>query len=415
MMLVKPSGVWQTVHSLNARVNSNVKNGVVALSKLEGEWQVVWGSFFGNGSDGVITLDSSHTERDGVGWNGSVFYLTRDVNASSLTVVNGETLDTRGYIIRVTGDFANYGSVTDTTGPVGGLGGVGGIGCDSWAYHSTVITNQGPPNVQTSYTVRKPVYDSGMLGLGGGSPVTRAVSYPTYSNGAITWNSFTLSGGSGGMGGCGGMGRSHYGVEYEVNGDDYYEAYAYAEAKGGNGGNGGNGGKGGGKVIIFAVNIVNSGNISVSGLNGTVGGSGNYGEYVDQDTIRGTVIAVGASGGGGAGGVGGKGGVVSIIHVIGSVTVNLIDVSCGSSPDGGGTPGDTSLAWEDDIVFGPSFYYEGSTTDGIGFQLSGSLFFASMGSGDGVGGAGANGIYNSAEGGTGAQGVSGTVNTQVVG
>jgi hypothetical protein len=200
---------------------------------------------FGNGSDGDFFCPPG------------TYTLPTNMNYHNLTINASRTLDTAGFIIRVSGTLLNKGTIKDTiSGGDGGEGGEGGLkGYDMGSQHI-------PP--------------------GEGDPGTDGDT----SSGA----------GKGGHGGGGGGGG---GAAWSSDGHN---------ADGGNGGDGGDGGKGGGSVKIFACKLNNSGVIQVNGSNGYNNAqSGEPGEYVPWGNGLPWNPYRDISGGGGGGGGGGNG------------------------------------------------------------------------------------------------------------
>jgi hypothetical protein len=213
---------------------------------------------FGDGSDGDVIISNDTI-------------LSRDMNYSNLIVNNNIELDTKGFLIKVSGTFTNYGTITDSfSGGNGGAGGDGGQGGDPWE-------NSGGPEYP----------EDGLCGNAGELPI--------YPEAGI--------GGDGGGGAGGGGGAWWYLLGQEEDAD------------GGDGGNGGLGGNGGGFVRIYAFNFNNTpeGVIHADGNNGTNGQNGEDGNYHVWNTGVYLDLA-GGGGGGGAGGNGGDGGTVLIYY-----------------------------------------------------------------------------------------------------
>ncbi|MCP4704636.1 MAG: hypothetical protein GY865_08495 [candidate division Zixibacteria bacterium] len=203
--------------------------------------------FFGNGSDGAVTI------------TGTV-HLSAEMNYTDLTVNAGATLETHGYVIHVSGTLTNNGTITDSySGGAGGAGGTVGVGGNG----TTMPPHTGPTTG------------------GAGTPGTPASS---------TWAG---DGGDGGGGGGGGGGA-------------WDALYAY-DARGGNGGVGGIGGQGGGIVSIMARYIDNTnGVIHADGFDGGMGNSGVTG--IKKTWSIPMIANYDLAGGGGGGGAGGNGG-----------------------------------------------------------------------------------------------------------
>ncbi len=207
---------------------------------------------FGNGIDGPLVVSGT-------------FNITADREYTDLTINSGATLETHGFIIRVSGTLLNNGTITDSnSGGNGGgpsAGGNGGIGA----------SGHNPPDV-------------GLPGNCGNGPSV-------------------VGGGIGGNSGAGGGGG---GAAWDVNENRW--------GQGGKGGNGGAGGKGGGVVTIYAQNLNNNGTIHANGQNGLSGEFGALGTIDSWTIFVSNYDLAGGGGGGGAGGSGGDGGTVQIFY-----------------------------------------------------------------------------------------------------
>jgi len=232
-------------------------------------------SIFGDGSDGNVTIPPGTTT------------LTKDMNYHNLTMPSGRTLNTAGFIVKVSGALTNYGTITDSSsGGSGGSGGDGGRGQDPWQ-------NSGGPSTP----------DDGDCGTSGSG-----------------------RGGNGGDGGAGGGGAKAKRTTWP---------YDERDADGGDGGDGGNGGCGGGEVIIYAYKLDNQGVIHADGEDGDDGEDATIGEYYDWPAIPVHDLA-GGGGGGGDGGDGGDGGFVNITY---AVLLNLSEEDVHADGGDGGNKG----------------------------------------------------------------------------
>jgi hypothetical protein len=238
----------------------------------ENDWKA--GSFTNTRSDGSGHLIlANESTLYGTGANGdytvtSTITLTGNKSYRNLTINSGKTLNTAGYILKVSGKLLNYGTITDSsTGGSGGSGGAGGGGQD-------FKQNSGGPKYA----------QAGSTGTDGSSGSKPASGH----------------GGRGGAGGGGGGGSWH-----NLSGND---------ADGGNGGTGGTGGKGGGFVSIFAFKLDNQGVIHANGSVGGNGANGIAGGHKDFTYLLGSHDISGGGGGGAGGGNGGSGGTVNITY-----------------------------------------------------------------------------------------------------
>ena len=235
---------------LNGSFTNTETDGMGNLRLLEPSNTVA----YGDGSDGSYTVTADKT-------------LTEDKSYTDLTVQSGVTLDTAGYILRVSGTLTNYGTITDTVS--GGSGGNGGSGGDG-GYHNGPIDNQPPEN--------------GHCGNNG-----QPGSCPTAGHG-----------GDSGDGGGGGGSAWH--------------TWTSNNAHGGDGGNGGDGGDGGGHVMIYTNTLNNQGTIHANGFPGQNGQNGENGQEVDFTYLLVDKDLCGGGGGGGSAGDGGDGGSVDLVY-----------------------------------------------------------------------------------------------------
>ena len=222
---------------------------------------------FGTGTDGAVTLDGSTTYNGFSSLAGSTYTLTRDVQASSLTINNGVTLKTASYCIFCTGTITNNGTITLVGNNASG-GAAGAIG----------------PN------------NSFLGGRQGGAGGT-AVSGTGGNGGAVNYGAAGGAGGAGTSGAAGNGGAANSASAAQIaprlalpfcvaagavvyNGTNNLIEFG---AGGGGGGSdvatnaGGGGGGGGGIIALFAAAVVNNGTITAAGGNGAAGTAGNAG------------------------------------------------------------------------------------------------------------------------------------------
>jgi len=234
------------------------KQGTFTSTRTDGSGNLILANestLYGTGANGDYTVTSTIT-------------LTGNKSYRNLTINSGKTLNTAGYILKVSGKLLNYGTITDSsTGGSGGSGGAGGGGQD-------FKQNSGGPKYA----------QAGSTGTNGSSGSKPASGH----------------GGRGGAGGGGGGGSWH-----NLSGND---------ADGGNGGTGGTGGKGGGFVSIFAFKLDNQGVIHANGSVGINGANGIAGGHKDFTYLLGSHDISGGGGGGAGGGNGGSGGTVNITY-----------------------------------------------------------------------------------------------------
>ena len=246
---------------------------------------------YGDGSDGTHTADGS-TALTGASRSGSVYTLNQDVFYQNLTINNGVTLKTNGYILHVRGTLTNSGTIANNG-------------------NAAVTTTAGAAT------------HAGTLGTGLAGVAGLTVS--GVGNGTFTTvpNGFGGNGGAGGAGGGNGGGGAQFPSPLTLSTQNpHAEPLAamglcvavtqpaspssvgtalFAPAMGGGTGGGGGlaagasnstsgaSGGGGGPVIVLALILINNGNINALGGNG-----GNAVAGADG-------IAAGGGGGGGGG------------------------------------------------------------------------------------------------------------------
>ena len=259
---------------------------------------------FGTGTDGAVTLDGTTTYTGFSSLAGSTYTLTRDVQASSLTINNGVTLKTANYRVFCTGTITNNGTISNAgSAASGGSGGTGNPASAS--------------------------FDAGKNGGAGGTGVSG-----TGGNGVAA-----IFGSAGGNGGAGTSGSAGTGGGITLSGTIaaaniltlpfvlFVCSFRYAAGNnavsfgaGGAGGGsdvatnaGGGGGAGGGIIALLAAAVVNNGTITAAGGNGAAGTGGNAG-----------------------GGGGGSGGAI-LVYTLSAWTAGTASVAAGTHGGGSGT------------------------------------------------------------------------------
>ncbi len=270
--------------------------------------------FFGDGSDGTVTLDGTAT----VGWAtlaSNIYKLTRNVNLQNLTVNSGVTLNAAGYIVNVTGAITGSGTIANngsnavsTSGANGASNGTIAGGKTGGAGQAAAIGTAGSNNSGECFGAAGGAGGSGSS-TGGGAGGT--VTAPATSSGGTMMirtlpaacvghnianngiRQFLPGGGGGGGGGDGtnaGGGGGGSGGVLLINAKTVLGTALVCQANGGNGFNpttgntGGGGGGGGGLVLLnttatptgitFQANGGAGGIAHGSGTNGTAGSNG---------------------------------------------------------------------------------------------------------------------------------------------
>jgi hypothetical protein len=317
-------GIWLGSANFNtAPFRVDINGNLVATSAFINGTSMNNEGYFGDGSDGDVTISADTT-------------LASDMYYNNLTVDATKTLNANGFRIFVLGTLTNNGTISNVGNP-----GVNGSG----------QTSDGTGGAATGSAVgfffRAQAGQAGGNGgavangngLVGGGGFTINGSYCT-TNGAVGGAGASVGGGGNG-GAAGAAGTSTQAItktkilhelisfqDFSANlGGGYYalplQPGGGSGAGGGGGADGTNpGGKGGGSgsrggtVLISAKVIVNNGTISVKGGAGGNGAGG-----------------AGVAGGGG-GGAGGSGGVIVLIYSTYTNTGTL-DVSGGAKGTGG--------------------------------------------------------------------------------
>jgi len=342
----KPGTLWK-----NLGTNEDeIWNGSqwVRLGKLD---QIL--SAFGSGADGEVTI-SANTE------------MTSDKNYKNLTINSGFTLDTNGYVLRVSGTLTLTGDIisngfagdagSDATSRVGALGASGGTQTHASATLSDSMPGRAGGNGGAGHIDSGSSAGAGLAGSAGstGTSITRSIG----SDGS--------GGGSGGVGGhataCAGNavasagGTSTPGTATAITNIELFEearidpTHVQTESletlhagpaggggggggaacqtggrgEGGGGGGGGGSGSGGGNMSIHANIVIGAGNFIATGGAGGAGGVGADG-----------IDANGSGGGGGGGGAGGSGGYIKLTTRTSSGWSGSATVTGGASGAGG--------------------------------------------------------------------------------
>jgi hypothetical protein len=268
------------------------------------------GGLFGQGTDGAITFDGIATPVAGATLSGSTYTMTRDIQATSITVNATVTVKPVNWRLFCKG--------TITVASTGAIVADGGAASGSTAGTAVNTVNM--------------IQGSGAGGAGG-----TGVSGAGANGGTVNWG---LIGGAGGAGtsGAGGTGGTSNTGSSLTNGPNnpfitpipYLQGGAFWNGAnrglnwgaGGGGGSdassnaGGGGGGGGGVICMFAYAVVNSGTLSAQGGAGANGTGGNAG-----------------------GGGGGTGGFV-VAYTLSAWTAGTITVNGGAKGTHSGTGSD---------------------------------------------------------------------------
>lgn len=283
-------------------------------------------AYYGDGSDGAVTLDGTTTVT-GMVPSASVYTAVRDLYYTTLTINGSVVLNMGGYRLLTTGALTNNGTIRRNgvagTAGSGGVGGTGGAAVD-------------------------PGYIGGSAAGGNGASAT--------NTGTIGGGAGVSAGGSGGAGGASGAGQAGGAagtataiaatsggipralptaavMQYT---DGVPNLIVVAGGGGGGGGgaaaasSGGAGGSGGGVMVILAQSFAGTGSITATGgaggaAGGTNGGGGGGGgggfiavvsSSVSAGAISGQTFSVAAGAGGAKTGTGVAGGAGSVGNVV---------------------------------------------------------------------------------------------------
>jgi hypothetical protein len=250
--------------------------GTAAAAGSSGKWpnsdhvhKQNLGGLFGSGSDGAITFDGTTTPVAGATLSGSTYTLTRDIQATSITINGSVTVKPANFRFFAQGTFTNNGTISYTGANASGSSAGAGIGGSA-----SLVSNPnggaggtGVSGAGASGTARNfgPASGAGGAGTSGGAG---AAATPANTAAALTANVLSTP------------------VPLLTNQVNYANTgVALSFGAGGSGGGsdassnaGGGGGAGGGIVVIFAWALGNgSGTITVAGGNGGNAAGGNAG------------------------------------------------------------------------------------------------------------------------------------------
>jgi len=308
----------------NNAVSFGVGTKTVALVMSDAQLDAIDDLFFGDGSDGNVTISSGTTTP------------TRTMYYKSLTINGTGKLDlSNGFPVFVS-------EVLDlTSAPAGaittpGISGNNATGATGGTGGGTGATNITPRHL---YGQNGP---NGATGVGTAGVAAQVVAYQLGSGGG---------GGAGGSGASGAGGSASSGASQNVtppkNSFDQFNRFtsgvlaqvyvssggsgASGAGDGTNSGGGGGGGGGAGGCVWINARIINrNGLATATGAIRALGGGGGAGGNA----------AAGNCGGGGGGG-GGAGGwlLLRYLHLIGTSVTNMLDASGGKGANGGSKTG----------------------------------------------------------------------------
>lgn len=236
-------------------------------------------AWFGDGSDGDITLDGTNTYSSRMSKSGNVYTLTDVLMARNLTISAGVTLVMAAGLLHVSGTLTNSGTISSVGGNasgatagaaavftagtlnIAGAGAAGGTGVGAASLPPRTATNANPGSSQ-AFGGLAGAGGSGVSGAGGAQSsldyqhnfaAKNAVRMPFLAFSGILPASATAGF------------LAHFGA-------------AGGAAGAGDGTNsGGGGGGGGGCIVINARAIVNNGTVTANGGNGGTPSTGNCG------------------------------------------------------------------------------------------------------------------------------------------
>ena len=397
-IIIQHTGIVGGFSGLDEGEKYYVQNTVGTIGKLRGDDEILVGiaisatkllilkeeqgiEMFGDGSDGDVTISSNIT-------------LTRDMYYRNLTIDNGYTLNTGGYLVFVKSTL----TVNGTIGRNGNNGGAGGTGNKGGWSSGAAVGAAGAAGAALADGSLKgtPAGGAGALGKGGGVWTTisatgnNGVAGNNETKGTVDTNGkagsaggnvIAIAGnGTGGTGASGGVTtQSKRSIRNIVDATIMEEAGTKIGSAASSGGGGSGAGGGGGSQ-------------TTSGYGGSSGGGGGGATSGGSATIFAKEIIVSASGiiscKGGAGGAGGAGGDS---YWITNETGDYSAGAGGSGGGGGGNGGNLVIVYK---------------------ALSNSGSISVAGGAGGVGGAGGNG-YDVNHGSSGTAGITGSTGVLV--
>lgn len=347
------------------------------LSEIQGNIDVIDANQshnYGDGSDGSYTLNGTQDTVAGLFTkiDSTNYRLDKDAQFDDLTISNGVSLNTNGYVLRVNGELDLQGG--DNIISNGGDGGNGGNGGNATSGSAGSGGSAGTAGTVAHTGGSLPDSEDGKAGGAGGNGANstgKGNPGASGSSGDSSDPTIGSNGANGGSGGRGGQGtnpssnESYEGGSYgtggtsSINNNDLFlnvlrllrgtddaqkdlqspagsgsggggsggNSEDSSQDRGGGGGGGGGSGAPGGRIVIYARTIKGSGNIKAKGGNGGHGGSG------------GSKFGYAGDGGGGGGGGGGNGGEIDLFYATGSSWTGTATAPAGSAGSGGGAGG----------------------------------------------------------------------------
>ena len=282
--------------------------------------------FFGDGSDGDVTINSAVT-------------LTRDMYYNNLTITTGGTIRTQGYRVHVAGILDVTGAQANafTHNTVTGVAQAGGNASGATAGTAGATSDAGPINALNGAAGGAGQVGSPVPGGAGGSIANTTSVFPVGTYSGAVGGAGTSSAGGAGAGGTHTSPTLTFGarrawIDWTPLAAGKLMVAAGGAGGGGGGGNSGGtsgGGGGGGAgcygLSIYANTINRSSGTAASFIN-MIGGAGGNG-------------AAGSSAGHGGGGGGGQGGFVYIVYgtLTGTSKAAAIKTTGGTGGNAGGT------------------------------------------------------------------------------
>jgi len=302
----------------NALVSFAAGTKNVTLTMNEGQLSAIDDLFFGDGSDGDVSISSGSTA------------LTRDMYYRNLTLSGSGKIQCNGYKVYVS-EVLDLSGATNSSGSItfdGSAGNNASVNTGGTAGSSPFVNSQGGGG-------------AGQAGPNGGTAAGTAgtgSSAITGVGGSATGAGGTAGNGSGGSGGVGGsVGALTLYSNRKRYSQLFYRGSTQVRggAGGGSGGSGGGDGTagggggasgGGGGHLFLAARIINRGGSTAAGAVRANGGNGGNGG-----------APAGGNRGGGGGGGGGNGGWIQLFyaHLIGSSATNALQSKGGTGGNGG--------------------------------------------------------------------------------